>query len=220
MKSYSLTELNQRSGEVIEAALSGPVELTKRGRRKYVILTAERYDVLTQGASTRRVVHVDDLSEEEANFYLEGLARANQEDENDRVEDIPFSDGTIIRYSYLWALQRARGEVSGRKDRPACVQIVISSRKKPLTMLFPITSLPPTQSRAALEIPAMEARRSGISIPAWVILDEWNEDDLGNSSNLASVKPLGAFSKAFMRRLRETVMEVIRAGHHQRVDRR
>jgi antitoxin Phd len=83
MKSYSLTELNQRSGEVIEAALSGPVELTKRGRRKYVILTAERYDVLTQGASTRRVVHVDDLSEEEANFYLEGLARANQEDEND-----------------------------------------------------------------------------------------------------------------------------------------
>jgi hypothetical protein len=137
-----------------------------------------------------------------------------------RVEDIPFSDGTIIRYSYLWALQRARGEVSGRKDRPACVQIVISSRKKPLTMLFPITSLPPTQSRAALEIPAMEARRSGISIPAWVILDEWNEDDLGSSSNLASVKPLGAFSKAFMRQLRETVMEVIRAGHHQRVDRR
>jgi antitoxin Phd len=80
MKSYSLTELNHRSGEVIEAAHNGPVEITKRGKRRYVILTAERYDRLTNRTPTRRVVHVDGLGEEEADFYLNALARADEED--------------------------------------------------------------------------------------------------------------------------------------------
>jgi len=33
--------------------------------------------------------------------------------------------GLIIRYSYLWAREQDRGEESGRKDRPACVQVLI-----------------------------------------------------------------------------------------------
>ncbi|MFI5013339.1 MAG: type II toxin-antitoxin system Phd/YefM family antitoxin [Hyphomicrobiales bacterium] len=72
MKSYSLTELGNKSGEVTEAAFRGPVDITSRGKRKFVLLTAEDYDRL-RGRSAQRAVHVDDLSPEEADDYTAGL---------------------------------------------------------------------------------------------------------------------------------------------------
>ncbi|MER8601152.1 type II toxin-antitoxin system prevent-host-death family antitoxin [Mesorhizobium sp. M0913] len=41
MTSFTLTDLGNKSGEVVEAAYRGPVEITKRGKRKFVLLTAE-----------------------------------------------------------------------------------------------------------------------------------------------------------------------------------
>jgi PHD/YefM family antitoxin component YafN of YafNO toxin-antitoxin module len=38
--------MNRASGEILEAALVEPVTLTKRGKDKLVILTAERYGKL------------------------------------------------------------------------------------------------------------------------------------------------------------------------------
>ena len=35
------------------------------------------------------------------------------------------ASGLVVLYSYLWAREHDRGEVSGRKDRPACVQILV-----------------------------------------------------------------------------------------------
>jgi len=43
VRRYSLTDLNNRSGEVVEAAYSGPVEITRHGKPKFVILTADDY---------------------------------------------------------------------------------------------------------------------------------------------------------------------------------
>ena len=73
MKTYSLTELGNKSGEVAEAAFSGPVDITSRGRRKFVLLTAEEFDRL-KGRSAQRAVHVDDLSASEAAHYITGLS--------------------------------------------------------------------------------------------------------------------------------------------------
>ena len=42
MANFSLTDLSNRSGEVVEAAFRGPVEITRRGKRKFVLLTAEQ----------------------------------------------------------------------------------------------------------------------------------------------------------------------------------
>jgi len=36
------------------------------------------------------------------------------------------SDGLVILYNYLWAREYDRHEQSGRKARPACVQIMIA----------------------------------------------------------------------------------------------
>ncbi len=46
MTLFSLTDLTNRSGELFEAAFRGPVEITRRGKRKFVLLTAEEYDRL------------------------------------------------------------------------------------------------------------------------------------------------------------------------------
>ncbi|ARN82849.1 type II toxin-antitoxin system Phd/YefM family antitoxin [Methylocystis bryophila] len=73
MPTYSLTDLSNKSGEVTEAAFRGPVDITSRGKRKFVLLTAEDYDRI-KGRSAHRVVHVDDLSPDEANHYIAALS--------------------------------------------------------------------------------------------------------------------------------------------------
>jgi antitoxin Phd len=75
MTHFSLTDLSNRSGEVVEAAFRGPVEITRHGKRKFVLLTAEEYDRLVRAADTRRVFHADDVPEEVAAMMLAALAK-------------------------------------------------------------------------------------------------------------------------------------------------
>ncbi|MCB1465676.1 MAG: type II toxin-antitoxin system Phd/YefM family antitoxin [Rhizobiaceae bacterium] len=72
MSSFTLTDLGNRSGEVVEAAFRGPVEITKRGKRKFVLLTAEQFDRLA-GRSAQRAYRVEDLTTDERNEILAGL---------------------------------------------------------------------------------------------------------------------------------------------------
>jgi prevent-host-death family protein len=63
MAAFSLTDLSNRSGEVVEAALRGPVDITRRGKRKFMLLTAEDYDRLVKAANTTRARHAGDAPE-------------------------------------------------------------------------------------------------------------------------------------------------------------
>lgn len=83
MKTYSLTDLGNKSGEVAEAAFRGPVSITSRGKRKFVILTAEDYDRLTHRQATQRAVHVDELSEDQAYDYIAGLSVPLEDSKDD-----------------------------------------------------------------------------------------------------------------------------------------
>ena len=53
MKTFSLSDLNRQSGEVVDAALVAPVSLTKRGKPKLVVLNIETYELLAHGKSFR-----------------------------------------------------------------------------------------------------------------------------------------------------------------------
>jgi antitoxin Phd len=75
---FSLTDLSNRSGEVVEAAFRGPVDITRRGKRKFVLLTAEDYDRLVSAADTRSAFHADDTPEEIAAMMLEALEGADR----------------------------------------------------------------------------------------------------------------------------------------------
>jgi prevent-host-death family protein len=46
----TLTDLSTRSGDVVEATFRGPVEITRRGKRKFVLLTAEECYASTANA--------------------------------------------------------------------------------------------------------------------------------------------------------------------------
>ncbi|MEO9340341.1 type II toxin-antitoxin system Phd/YefM family antitoxin [Mesorhizobium sp. SB112] len=77
MASFSLTDLGNRSGEVVEAAFRGPVDITKRGKRKFVLLTAEQFDRLTEAA--QRAHRVEDLAGAERDEILAGLEAVAKE---------------------------------------------------------------------------------------------------------------------------------------------
>jgi hypothetical protein len=131
------------------------------------------------------------------------------------------ANGLVISYNYLWAREYDRQEESGRKARPACVQIIIAGGENATVVaLFPITSQPPQAGRTALEIPEMEARRVGLSIPCWLIVDEWNLDDLAKSPHIANPHPIGSLSQAFMKRVRGEAAARIRARRYRSVPRR
>jgi hypothetical protein len=131
------------------------------------------------------------------------------------------SNGLVISYNYLWAREHDRDEESGRKARSACVEVILARRETgTLVALFPITSQPPRTGRTALEIPEIEARRIGLTIPSWIIVDEWNLDDLAKSPHIADARPLGALSPAFMKRVRKEAAARIRARRYRSVPRR
>lgn len=108
--------------------------------------------------------------------------------------------GCVIRFPYLWAREAERGETEGRKHRPVAVGVRISRpRGEDLLVLFPITSQPPAPDRLAVELPDTEKRRAGLDamIRLWLVLDEYNQDVVGQSFYLEPEPPLGRFSKAF-----------------------
>ncbi|MGO7758345.1 prevent-host-death protein [Rhizobium leguminosarum bv. viciae] len=53
MKQFTFSDMNRASGEILEAALVEPVSLTKRGKDKLVILTAEQYRKLVGRSHTQ-----------------------------------------------------------------------------------------------------------------------------------------------------------------------
>jgi hypothetical protein len=131
------------------------------------------------------------------------------------------ANGLVISYNYPWAREYDRQEESGRKARPACVQIIVAGGKNgTVVALFPITSQPPQTGRTALEVPEMEARRIGLTIPCWIIVDEWNLDDLAKSPHIADARPIGLLGPAFMKRVRGEAAARIRARRYRSVPRR
>ncbi len=73
MKSYPVTKLNRLAGVVLDDAVRGPVELTHRGRRKYVLMPADHYDALA-GRHDVLAINLASMSTAEADLLIEGLA--------------------------------------------------------------------------------------------------------------------------------------------------
>lgn len=79
MASYTLTDLSNKSGEIVEAAFRGPVDITKHGKRKFVLLTADQFDRLVEN-SAQRAYRVEDLEGEERQDILAGLDEIARDD--------------------------------------------------------------------------------------------------------------------------------------------
>jgi hypothetical protein len=84
--------------------------------------------------------------------------------------------GLVIRYSYLWRAEHARGQEEGVKDRPCA--IVLSSvelQGERRVVVLPITHTVPSEPGTAIEIPAAVKNRLGLDGErSWVVLTEAN----------------------------------------------
>lgn len=113
-----------------------------------------------------------------------------------------FVTGAVVRYPFLWSHEAKLGETEGRKaNRPVTVGFRLSRPGgKDVLLLFPVTSKEPAGDRVAVEIPETEKRRGGLVPDArlWLILDEFNEDVIGESYYLEAVPPIGHLSRAFV----------------------
>jgi hypothetical protein len=84
--------------------------------------------------------------------------------------------GLVIRYSYLWANEHARGQEEGVKDRPCAIVLVVAGdASETVVTVLPVTHSEPAMARLAVEIPHATKRRLGLDdARSWVVLTEAN----------------------------------------------
>jgi hypothetical protein len=122
------------------------------------------------------------------------------------------ANGLVWRYYFVWGSEHTRGEESGRKARPVCLQLLLDvpqAGRNPV-LLVPLSSKPPLPGDEALEVPPLELRRVGLSGPSWLKFNDLNLDpDFERSANVAEARPLGQFSSAFTKRVRTQLRDAI-----------
>ena len=104
--------------------------------------------------------------------------------------------GDVFTYPFLWKRQQIQGETEGRKPRPVCMAVTtVNTEGNTLLFIVPITTLPPSDGRIAVEVPVIEAKRAGLDTgnPCWVMLDEYNSDVFERSYFFEDRTPLRAF---------------------------
>jgi len=134
-----------------------------------------------------------------------------------------FGVGSLIVYPYRWQSEADQNRsIDGAKDRPCCVVVTVTRTDgKTLYYLAAISSKPPGKDQAALAVPPLEGRRGGLDPlrKAWVYVGEVNADVMEDSPYLEPQKPLGAFSKTFMAKIRAELHTRFRAGQARIVTR-
>lgn len=84
--------------------------------------------------------------------------------------------GLVIRYSFLWRDEAAKGQEEGRKDRPCAVLLaVVSEDGETIVTVLPITHAPPRDPDLAVELPPATKQRLGLDDKrSWVVLTDAN----------------------------------------------
>ena len=134
--------------------------------------------------------------------------------------------GTVISYNFLWVREHGRGVEHGRKARPACVVVPLTSAGNTV-VLFPLTTQEPGSERVAFRVPETERRRVKLrgSAPCWIILDEGNSDTFPGSFHVEPIShdPMtvtyGRFSQAFVAQILQVLATAIRARRTKVVNR-
>ncbi|MGE7471963.1 type II toxin-antitoxin system Phd/YefM family antitoxin [Bosea sp. NPDC003192] len=86
MKEFSFSDLNRRSGDVLDAALAEPVSLVKRGKAKIVMLPVEQYERMKDRARSHepRAFTLDTAPDEDIENLMVGFQEIIDEAERDR----------------------------------------------------------------------------------------------------------------------------------------
>ena len=80
MKHYKSTDITRKSGEILEDALHGPVSITKYRKPKYIIMSADYYEALTDSHTGQEVFDSQTVPDD---VRAEMLAAIDQELDRD-----------------------------------------------------------------------------------------------------------------------------------------
>jgi hypothetical protein len=130
--------------------------------------------------------------------------------------------GEVWRYPFLWDQQSKQGETEGRKERPTAIVAAVHDAGGSLFLaLLPISTQRPAKGRISLAIPEIEARRIGLTSaqPLWVIIDEYNHDNLTKSYYFDPEGRIGAMSAAFLKLASVAFVTALRERRTNRVRR-
>ncbi|MCB1355797.1 MAG: type II toxin-antitoxin system prevent-host-death family antitoxin [Maritimibacter sp.] len=75
MREYSSTDLANNTGDVLAAAASEDVEITRHGKPRFVIMSRERFERLKARGDTRTAIANEELSDAEAAALVAALER-------------------------------------------------------------------------------------------------------------------------------------------------
>lgn len=84
MKTFSFSDLSRNSGDVLDAALAGPVSLMKRGKPKVVMLPVEEYRKLVDSSGARQAFSLDTASDDDLEALTDGFQKILDDSEGDR----------------------------------------------------------------------------------------------------------------------------------------
>lgn len=73
MKQFPAGDLTRNTGDLFEAATVAPVAITKHRKPRFVVMSMERYETLTQGRSRQTALSVADMPDEIGALLDRGL---------------------------------------------------------------------------------------------------------------------------------------------------
>jgi hypothetical protein len=140
----SAAELQRDIDPYQDLALTQAVAVTRNGREQTVLISIDEYHPPPPQPRERLVLGLDDFTAEDL-AALEKTVRLRHPGHSTRRSSgscLAFPTpvpGLVVRYSYLWASEHARGREEGAKDRPCAVVLVVIDDAGEPAVVLPIT---------------------------------------------------------------------------------
>ena len=83
MKTYTLSDLKNHTGKVVDAAIREPVSLTKHGSAAFVLMARDAFDRWNEESDARRAFSVNELPSDIARDFAASLDAVTAESYGD-----------------------------------------------------------------------------------------------------------------------------------------
>ena len=81
MRSFSATDLGNKTGDVLATASQEPIAISKHGKPRFVILTSETFNKLKRGSDPRVAGRTADIPPEIGSAIIASIEEMMREDE-------------------------------------------------------------------------------------------------------------------------------------------
>lgn len=121
---------------------------------------------------------------------------------------------------YLWHREAEEGREEGVKDRPVVVVVAIEEREHGTQLIVvPVTTRPPRQGDAVVEMPARVTQHLGLAAGrCWIVADEYNRftwpgPDIRPIRAGGQISPrYGSIPGKLLEQVRARIAQAVRAG--------